>query len=116
MNGIDHYRKAERLLAGTHFKIEGEPFHNPPSERDVAQAQVHATLALAAATALNDSEPGMPVADFRAWREVAGVPIPTCSQCDREVLPGNVYCSTACRNLDDRHDDGREADDEQAQP
>jgi hypothetical protein len=52
MNGPEHYREAERLIAGTDFKVEGEPFHNPPTERDVAEAQIHATLAQAAATAL----------------------------------------------------------------
>lgn len=29
---------------------------------------------------------------------------PTCSQCPTPVQPGTPYCSTACRNLDDKHD------------
>lgn len=40
-----------------------------------AQAQAHATLALAAATALNDTDPngeGMPGLDCRAWWQAAG--------------------------------------------
>ena len=37
------------------------------------QAQVHAMLALAAATGLNDTESGMPPGDWAAWRDAAGV-------------------------------------------
>jgi hypothetical protein len=29
---------------------------------------------------------------------------PGCSQCPRPAQPGSPYCSTACRNLDDRHE------------
>ncbi|QOC56061.1 hypothetical protein SEA_CLOWN_63 [Gordonia phage Clown] len=50
--GPDHYREAERLLAGADETIA----NLPPEERVVvlmSQAQVHATLALAAATALS---------------------------------------------------------------
>lgn len=28
-----------------------------------------------------------------------------CACCDRRVPPGAVWCSWACRGLDDRHDD-----------
>lgn len=44
MNGPDHYRAAERLLRG---RPHGE-MNLPPSETDVAVAQVHAMLAIAA--------------------------------------------------------------------
>jgi hypothetical protein len=44
VNGPEHYRQAERLL-------RNEPWL-PPTPAEVARAQVHATLALAAATAL----------------------------------------------------------------
>jgi hypothetical protein len=56
--GPDHYRLAEELLARD----------GPPTSEMLATAQVHAMLALAAATALPDS--GRIEAD--AWREVAG--------------------------------------------
>ncbi|MBC9729892.1 hypothetical protein [Streptomyces sp. TRM68367] len=85
MTGPDHYREAERLTrqAGTWMDADtGWKAHLPTSERlahrmaDLAEAQVHATLANAAATALNDNatdEGGMPLEDYDAWREVAGV-------------------------------------------
>lgn len=53
--GPEHYRRAEELLARD----------GPLTGEVLATAQVHATLALAAATALVGGE-----AD--AWREVAG--------------------------------------------
>lgn len=46
MNGPEHYREAERLLT---IAEAGQPAHLHASV--VAEAQVHATLALAAATA-----------------------------------------------------------------
>lgn len=55
MSGIEHYREAERLL-----KIPG--LGNGDDPRDtiiVAEAQVHATLALAAALGA-DTEPEQP--------------------------------------------------------
>lgn len=58
MSGPEHYREAERLAGSV-------------SADDLAAAQVHATLALAAATAL--IQPGQyRAADLDAWREVAG--------------------------------------------
>ena len=47
MTGPTHYREAERLLEAA---ANGEP---PGTDRLLAAAQVHATLALAAATALS---------------------------------------------------------------
>lgn len=70
MTGPEHYREAERLLAGPTDYIQdiGE------AERDVARATAHATLALAAATALTGySQDGMHHADFDAWDEACGV-------------------------------------------
>ena len=62
MTGPEHYRRAEALVAkGT----------DDPTERGanrVAAAQVHATLALAAATALGTD---LEVSDYTAWRKVA---------------------------------------------
>jgi hypothetical protein len=48
MNGADHYREAERLIQAANNRYSDDP----DRALDVAQAQVHATLALAAATAL----------------------------------------------------------------
>lgn len=44
---------------------------------DLADAQLHATLALAAATALSAVTEEAPMAEFEAWRRVAGVPADT---------------------------------------
>lgn len=53
MNGPEHYREAERLLRGSYIPIgsrtDGNAFDGAPTADEVAQAQVHATLALAAA-------------------------------------------------------------------
>ena len=54
MNAQEHYREAERLL-GLH-----RPAHEPAGplgETNIARAQVHATLALAAATAQANGSP-----------------------------------------------------------
>jgi len=64
MTGPEHYKKADELLR--------EAWHQEPGHKqdNLAQAQVHATLALAAATAaanrLIDSE------QVSAWTRVAG--------------------------------------------
>lgn len=61
MTGPDHYREAERLLAGTQRNgpwADGSGARvEPPSTHDIAKAQVHATLAQAAATAMLVDEP-----------------------------------------------------------
>jgi hypothetical protein len=61
MNGPDHYRRAEQLIAAARKAFAPPPDLTPvtpgaptPSElhqRAITEAQVHATLALAAATA-----------------------------------------------------------------
>ena len=73
--GPEHYLAAERALKVAHdVEVGGDdaPFN-------LLAAQVHATLALAAATGLQvspiDSEP-----DFEAWDRVAGVRSP-CAGC-----------------------------------
>jgi len=68
--GPEHYRNAEQLLAQT----ESPSWHAEDSPATLAEAQVHATLALAAATGLNDYDGGMSVTTYRAWRAVAGEP------------------------------------------
>jgi hypothetical protein len=77
VTGPEHYQAAERLLQ---TELEGGGVHDP----DLLQrAQVHAMLALAAATALGASSHGgpnrtehaaMPYDEQRAWTQVAGEP------------------------------------------
>lgn len=68
MTGPEHYRRAEQLEA------QAAEDEGPSAPRLVARAQVHATLALAAATAAG-------VYDIRgrgetAWHAVGGSPAP----------------------------------------
>lgn len=80
MTGPEHYREAERLLLScqvlpaTASEAATYPQHedgiNTISNALIA-AQVHATLALAAATGLNDAEQGFLVEDLHAWQKVA---------------------------------------------
>ena len=65
MTGPDHYAEAERLLAlaGRHSK--GATFGQEWMPT-LSAAQIHATLALAAATAVGTAGP-----DSRAWADVA---------------------------------------------
>ena len=66
MTGPEHYLEAESLL-GSAVEAEG----GSADERYLlAAAQVHATLASAAATALGTG--GAPVDDWREWRLAAG--------------------------------------------
>ncbi|MCG0066261.1 hypothetical protein L0F81_23715 [Streptomyces tricolor] len=71
MTGPEHYREGEKRV--TAARAEMDP------QWALVQAQLaiaEATLALAAATALNDNsadEGGMPLADYHAWAEAAGV-------------------------------------------
>lgn len=64
MNGPGHYRRAEEILS----PLDGiERGTYPEEDRVVAEAQVHAILALAAATALGTSG-----TEAQAWAQVAG--------------------------------------------
>lgn len=65
MNGPEHYHKAERLLAA--LNVVGNP--TPAQEHQAQVAQVHATLALAAAVALADKSS----ADRGAWFNTVAV-------------------------------------------
>lgn len=69
MTGPEHYLEAERLIG-----LAAE-FNTPSLATEARQiAQVHASLALAAATAMAaDSNDGMHQLDFEAWDEVCGV-------------------------------------------
>ncbi|MDX3033924.1 hypothetical protein [Streptomyces scabiei] len=74
MTGPEHYREAERLLAvASESKDTTFEGHNPEADGTIAEAHVHATLALAAATALGSTRTGaMPAADYEAWRVTSG--------------------------------------------
>lgn len=72
MTGPEHYADAERLIRQSRGQDD------EVAAVTLAEAQVHATLALAAATAMGagraDTANGaMDAVDFRAWDEVAGV-------------------------------------------
>jgi len=68
MTGPEHYREAERILERTFLEDHYRNYH-------LQTAQAHATLALAAATALMQSAAGMfPLAEYKAWVEAAAEP------------------------------------------
>ncbi|MGW1015639.1 hypothetical protein [Streptomyces niveus] len=75
MTGPEHYGEAERRLL-----MAWEEGRDPESVRHLlAEAQVHATLALAAATALSEpsrSAPRATVPEWHAWHAAAGVQVP----------------------------------------
>lgn len=75
MDGPSHYREAERLLQPrtVHSIPLGEARQAPPTMDMVLQAQVHATLALAAATARPPFEMAYDNAEERAWFGVCAV-------------------------------------------
>lgn len=56
MTGPEHYREAERLVGDAHHWSYGDGNDPAVGAALAAEAQVHATLALAAATALTDPE------------------------------------------------------------
>ncbi len=68
MTGPDHYREAEASLAQAQATEGGSA-----GERWLlSDAAVHATLALAAATALRNGDGHLPPADYKAWYDAAG--------------------------------------------
>lgn len=75
MTGPEHYQEAERLVRPrTVHKIpSGDPYEAPPTTDMILQAQVHATLALAAAVAMAGGG-DMPTLDRNAWDKAGGVP------------------------------------------
>lgn len=82
MTGPEHYQAAERLAHAARGTVYGEPVNHPDGtpimdpEAGVyaAVGQVHATLALAAATALGRDPQHAPRVDRLAWQRVAGYP------------------------------------------
>lgn len=77
MTGPEHYREAERLLDMAHHHSYGDGADPVTGAALAAEAQAHATLALAAATAQSapvegDPDAGMPAEDAEAWDAVCG--------------------------------------------
>src|SRR5262249_14175686 len=70
MTGPEHYREAEAILAEVHGNESTDQIMAVTS-----LAQVHATLALAAATALNNASGGLLRSDWNAWNDVAGTQV-----------------------------------------
>ena len=82
MNGPEHYRAAEQLLANIQSALASDG-----SDADLgipewsAIAQVHATLALAAATALSDApQGGMGGNDWTAWHDTVSIDATTVTE------------------------------------
>lgn len=81
MNGPEHYREAETLARAARARHDGEPLSHPNGEpiltSEAAEyaelAQVHATLALAAAT-VNVGRHALTADALRDWMAVAGTP------------------------------------------
>ena len=67
MTGPEHYQEAERLLA----EAAGNSASMGQLAAVTAAAKVHATLALAAATALQHRAGGLPTFDSADWHQVA---------------------------------------------
>lgn len=83
MTGPEHYREAERHLSAASFTQGpgGDPIHPETAAHHLAMAQAHATLALAAATAMGaavdgEADSGLPPRDAEAWYDAAGVKKP----------------------------------------
>jgi len=74
MNGPQHWEEADRIFSGDPCEY-GCPHSGCEHEmRMVARAQAHATLALAAATALRGTGGrGLPPVDFAEWARAAAV-------------------------------------------
>ncbi|MBM0256364.1 hypothetical protein [Micromonospora sp. 4G55] len=74
MTGPEHYREAERLAARAEQHITEDARDMRIAEVTAYVAQVHATLAVAAATAINDPSPvaeGQPSWAAAEWEKVA---------------------------------------------
>lgn len=76
MTGPEHYRAAERLADQAHHFTYGDGADPETGAALAAEAQVHATLALAAAVALGEGFHGMHTRDAHAWRQVAATTPP----------------------------------------
>ncbi|WUI00239.1 hypothetical protein OHR68_43355 [Spirillospora sp. NBC_00431] len=74
MTGPEHYREAERLADQAHHFTYGDGADPVTGAALAAEAQAHATLALAAAFALSRFD--MPTRDYEAWEHAAMTPEP----------------------------------------
>jgi len=73
MTGPEHYREAERLMAHAVTIFDGNDRQHQFAGWEIQQAQIHATLALAAATALVAGDDGRtPLSAYDEWQAVAG--------------------------------------------
>jgi hypothetical protein len=70
MTGPEHYREAERLLAESRTILRPNDEGHCEADRSIAEAHVHATLALAAATAIPTVRTQL-LAELKAWAEAA---------------------------------------------
>lgn len=68
MTGPEHYTAAEQHAAAAQEVTDPEA-----AAFFLRLAGVHATLAVAAATALNSADGGLSYEDDRAWRQAAGI-------------------------------------------
>jgi hypothetical protein len=77
VTGPEHYQAAEEhlgiLLAEKDHEAWLEALRTGELATALQAAQVHATLALAAATALNDGKEGMTVGDWNDWLMMCGI-------------------------------------------
>ena len=71
MNGTEHYRKSEEQVRKAEQALAEGDVEASVTWSQIAQ--VHATLAAAAATALAGDADGMHVRDSIAWADAAGV-------------------------------------------
>ena len=77
MTGPEHYREAEKRLEASDWQRQeyGDNDQMLGAFHEAAMAGVHATLALAAATALGGaSESRLPTPDWQAWYNAAATP------------------------------------------
>lgn len=90
-SGPDHYREAQELLVG---QVRAE--RGSAEEMSVlAEAQVHALLALAAATALGTD--GLPARDWDAWRQAVATHPPSVAEL------GLTWCEPRRHGIDHPH-------------
>lgn len=75
MTGPEHYKEAARLLAEAEAAERSVGEYDIDTDgvaRDIARAQVHATLAQAAASALMHGDADTMPADWQEWNRAAG--------------------------------------------
>lgn len=90
MTGPEHYKEAERLLAGAQNVMDVAPVDGLTRVECVELAQVHATLALAAASAQNIRRNGAVDVDAD-WTRVLGGAEHGSRCCAPEQFAGRVH-------------------------